>query len=631
MPALHKLVTVVRRSGLVVDRVETPFGIRSAHFDPDKGFFLNGTRVELKGTNNHQDHAGVGVAVPDALQEFRIRRLKEMGSNAYRTSHHPPAPELLDICDRLGMLVIDENRLMGVNEVHTRQLDQMIRRDRNHPSVILWSLGNEEWGIEGDAKGARITTSMQDYANRLDPTRLTTAAISGGWGGTSTVVKAAGVNYIIKAHLDRQHAEFPWQVILGTEETTTNATRGIYFDDRPKAHLAPQEDGDSGGNAEIGWKQYAERPYAAGVFFWTGFDYRGEPTPFDFPAISSQFGILDTCGFPKDGFYYLKSWWGREDVLHVFPHWNWPGREGETIEVRAHSNLDEIELFLNGVSQGRKSMEPNSHLAWQLRYAPGTLLARGYRSGRLVLTREVETTGPVAALALQADRTNIRADGTDLAVVTVSLRDQAGRIIPTANQRVNFDLQGPGHILGVGNGDPSCLEPDQFVDSIRTKELGTWKAPDPAITKGEIEFEARFDSPQFATGESISLLVNPLGPKQSVFLNGKAVYVGADPAKARIEVPLLRQNLLASGNILRIEAPSRFAEWHKREVLRQVHPAVIRFARPPERWHRSTFNGLAQLIVQSTGEPGPIRLTATTPGLSRAELTVVATPPGRSR
>ncbi len=628
-PVLHKLATVVRRGGLVADRVETPFGIRSAHFDPDKGFFLNGTRVELKGTNNHQDHAGVGVAVPDALLEFRIRRLKEMGSNAYRTSHHPPAPELLDICDRLGMLVIDENRLMGVNEMHMRQLDQMIRRDRNHPSVILWSLGNEEWGIEGDLKGVRITTSMQDYANRLDPTRLTTVALS-GWGGSSTVVKAAGVNYIVKKLPDRQHAEFPWQVILGTEETTTNATRGIYFDDRPKAHLAPQENGDSGGNAEIGWKYYAQRPYTAGVFFWTGFDYRGEPTPFDFPAISSQFGILDTCGFPKDGFYYLKSWWGREDVLHVFPHWTWPGREGQTIEVRAHSNLDEIELFVNGASQGRKKMDPNGHLAWQVRYAPGKLLAQGYRSGHLVLTKEIETTGSATALGLQADRTNIRADGTDLAVVTVDLRDQAGRIVPTANQRVNFDLQGPGRIIGVGNGDPSCHEPDQFIDSVRTEELGSWKAPDPAITKGELVFEARFDAPQVATGELLTLLLNPLGPKQSVFLNGKAVYVDADPARARIEVPLMKQNLLANGNMLRIETPSHFAEWHKREALRQVHPAVLRFAKPPERWHRTTFNGLAQVILQSNGEPGPIRITATAPGLAPAGLTVLAKQPGKS-
>jgi beta-galactosidase len=621
-PVLHRLLTVVKHNGAIVDRVETPFGIRSAHFDPDKGFFLNGKRVELKGTNNHQDHAGVGVAVPDALQEFRIGRLKELGSNAYRTAHHPPSPELLEICDRLGMLVIDENRLMGANEVHLRQLDQMIRRDRNHPSVILWSLGNEEWAIEGNITGARIATAMQDYANRLDPTRLTTVALS-GWGGISTVVKAAGVNYIKQSRGDTQHSDFPKQVIVGTEETTTQATRGIYFDDRAKAHLAPLADGSSGGNAELGWKYYAQRPYVAGVFYWTGFDYRGEPTPFDFPAISSQFGILDTCGFPKDCFYYLKSWWGREDVLHLFPHWNWQGREGGTIDVRVHSNLDEIELFLNGVSLGRRRMDPNGHLAWQVQYAPGTLFARGYRSGRAVLTREIKTTRPVGALTLQPDRPTIDADGRDLVVVTVALRDQEGQIVPTANQRVDFDLEGPGRILGVGNGDPSCLEPDQFTETVRAEVLGTWTAPDPAITEGKIVFEVRFDAPKLNANESSSLLLNPLGPVQSAFLNGKALYTAADPAHARIEVSL-REKLLASGNVLRVEAASRFAEWRRREGLREYHPAVIKIAKPAERWHRSTFNGMAQVIVQSTGAAGRIVLRASGEGVASTMLIIQA-------
>jgi beta-galactosidase len=519
------------------------------------------------------------------------------------------------------MLVIDENRLMGINEMHIGQLDQMIRRDRNHPSVILWSLGNEEWAIEGNIRGARITVPMQAYASRLDPTRLTTVAISGGWGGISTVVKAAGVNYVRQSRGDRQHVEFPWQVILGTEETTTRGTRGIYVDDRPKAHLAPQENGSTGGNAELGWKHYVARPYAAGVFYWTGFDYRGEPTPFDFPAIGSQSGILDTCGFPKDGFYYLKSWWGQEDVLHIFPHWNWPGREGQTIEVRAHSNLEEVELLLNGVSQGRKKMEPNGHLAWQVRYAPGKLLARGYRSGRAVLTRKVETTGPAAVLALQADRRVIQADGRDLAVVTVEHRDRAGRVVPTANQRVDFSVQGPGRILGVGNGNPSDLDPDQFVDSVRTEKIGQWTAPDPAITTGTIVFEARFDAPQLAPGETASLLLNALGSKQSVFLNGKPVYVDADPTNARIEAPV--QDWLPKDNLLRIES-SRFDDWRQREGLRQFYPASLRIVKPAEPWRRSTFNGLAQVIVQSTGEPGTILLEASGEGMTPATIALTA-------
>ena len=351
---LHTLVTTVRSNGAVVDRYETKFGIRTILFDADRGFFLNGKRVELKGTNNHQDHAGIGVALPDALQDFRIARLKEMGSNAYRCSHNPATPELLDACDRLGMLVIDENRLMGSSPEQLSQLEALIRRDRNHPSVILWSLGNEEWSIEGNIKGARIATTMQAFAQRLDPTRLNTVAISGGWGGISTTIDVAGFNYIKQGNTDKQHAEFPHQPGVGTEETTTQGTRGIYFDDRANAHLSPQKDGSSGGNAESGWKHYAARPYLAGIFFWTGFDYRGEATPFSWPAVGSQFGILDSCGFPKDGFYYLKSWWSDAPVLHIFPHWNWPGKEGQEITVTANSNYEAVELLLNGQSLGKR-------------------------------------------------------------------------------------------------------------------------------------------------------------------------------------------------------------------------------------------------------------------------------------
>src|SRR5690606_27117357 len=399
-PQLHTLITSVYNGAQLVDRVETRFGIRSIRFDPDRGFFLNGRHVVIKGTNNHQDHAGVGVAVPDALQEFRLRRLLAMGSNTYRTAHHPPTPELLDACDRLGMLVINENRLMGINRHHLDRLERLIRRDRNHPSVILWSIGNEEWAIEGNIRGARITVPMQDFVHRLDPTRPVTAAISGGWGGISSEIEVAGVNYVKQADVDRQHREYPKQAILGTEETTTQATRGVYFDERERAHLSPQDDGSTGGNAETGWRFYASRPFTAGVVYWTGFDYRGEPTPSGWPAISSQFGVLDTCGFPKDGFHYLRAWWTGEPVLHAFPHWNWQGREGQPIEVRVHSNHEEVELLLNGRSLGRQSVERYHHVKWTVPYEPGVLLARGFRNGHEVATTRVETTGAPAALSL---------------------------------------------------------------------------------------------------------------------------------------------------------------------------------------------------------------------------------------
>jgi len=459
-PALHRLVTVVRSGDMVVDREEISFGIRTIRFDPDAGFFLNGRRVELKGTNNHQDHAGVGVAVPDALWDFRIRQLKAMGSNAWRCAHNPPAPELLDACDRLGMLVIDETRLMGPGPEQQGQLEAMIRRDRNHPSVILWSLGNEEWRIEGNVLGARITTTMRAFAQRLDPTRRTTVAISGGWGGTSTTVDVVGYNYIAQTNPDEQHKKFPHQPGVGTEETTTQGTRGIYFDDKPGSHLGPQQKGDSGGNCEVGWQYYAARPFLAGLFFWTGFDYRGESTPFGFPAVSSQFGLMDTCGFPKDSYYYLQAWWTDQPVLHLATHWTWPGREGQAMKVVCYSNHEAVELLLNGVSLGKKDMPRNGHLEWPVIYQPGALEARGFHGGRVVATARVETTGAPARLTLTPDRTALRADGRDVAVFTVSAVDAEGRMVPTAGNLVRFAVTG-GRIIGVGNGDPACHEPDQ--------------------------------------------------------------------------------------------------------------------------------------------------------------------------
>lgn len=622
-PILHRVVTTLRQGDAVIDRYETTFGIRTIRFDPNQGFFLNGQRVVLKGTNNHQDHAGVGAAIPDALQEFRIRQLKEMGSNAYRASHNPSTPELLDACDRLGMLVIEENRLMGINAYHLGQLERMIRRARNHPSIILWSLGNEEWGIEGNIKGARITVPMQDLAHRLDPTRRTTVAISGGWGGISRTIEVAGVNYVRQANVDKQHADYPEQIIVGTEETTTQQTRGIYFTDRERAHLAPLEDGSSGGNCEFGWRYYLERPWAAGLFYWTGFDYRGEPTPFGFPAISSQFGILDTCGFPKDSFYYLKSWWTAEPVLHVFPHWNWSGREGQPIEVRVHSNCEEVELWLNDASLGRQKMEPNGHLAWTVNYAPGTLVARGYRGGKEIATAKIETTDEPAAVALHADRPELTAQGRDVAVVTVEARDSTGRLVPTGNVPAAFTLRGPGRIIGVGNGDPSSHEPDQFVASVRGVPLGEWNAPDGSVKTGQNVFEAQFDRPTLAPGENLTLLLNALGTNQTVTLNGQALAFDATPEQRRFELALEPSSLRETGNVLRIEA-TRYEDWSMRDSLKQVWPATLRIVTPAPPWRRSTFNGLAQVIVQTTGEPGVITLEATSEGLTPARIELVS-------
>lgn len=595
-PHLHRLVTTLRRGEEVLDRTETTFGIRSIRFDPDRGFFLNGERVQICGTNNHQDHAGVGVALPDALQLYRLRRLMDLGANAYRCSHHPPTPELLDACDRLGILVIDENRLMGSNPWHLRALERMIRRDRNHPSVILWSIGNEEWGIEGNVKGARIAATMQGLVHRLDPTRPATAAISGGWGGTSSVVDVVGVNYVKQGNTERQHKEFPWQGILGTEESTTNGTRGVYEDDLANAYLAPREDGLAGGNAEIGWKHYAERPFLAGLCYWTGFDYRGEPDPVGFPGVCSQFGILDTCGFPKDTAYYVQSQWKKDFTLHLAPHWNRPGREGKPIEVRVFSACEEVELFLNGASLGRKAVEPYVHTSWIVPYAPGKLEAVGTRRGKVVGKAVRETTGPAARIALEADRTVLRADGKDVAVVAVRVLDAEGREVPTAREKVRFFLEGPGRILGVGNGDPSCLEMDAREDWVIQIPGSGWVATD--LGKGRWAFETRFDRP--SAGAQGSLVPGAFVSGAEVTLNGRRLdgAFGFDQG-----------GLKEKGNLLRVEGVPDLKPLDA-ETLKRFRPAFLRSVLPAEPWYRTTFNGLAQVIVQAGKEKGTLSLKA---------------------
>ncbi|MFC0538317.1 beta-galactosidase GalA [Pelagicoccus mobilis] len=602
-PYLYTLKTrLVDSTGVTVDEYDTTFGVREIRFDPNKGFFLNGRSVKLKGSNNHHDHAGVGAALPDSLKEFRIRKLKEMGSNAYRVSHHHASPALLEICDRMGMLVIDETRLMGINEYHFDQLEHLIKRGRNHPSIIMWSIGNEEWAIEGNIFGARITTRMQDFAKRLDPTRPTTAAISGGWGGTSTTVEAMGVNYIRHGDVDRQHAEFPDQIILGTEETTTQQTRGIYVENAKLAHQPPIEDGSSGGNAELGWRFYAERDYTAGVFFWTGFDYRGEPTPYEWPAVLSQFGILDNCGFPKDGYFYLKSWWSDEPELHIFPHWNWPDRMGETIEVRAHSNCEEVELFLNGESLGRKTMVKNDRLAWDVVYDPGELKAVGFRKGKATLEKVIRTTGTAVAYELDAERSEIFANGEDVSVVTMRILDAAGDVVPTADDLARFEIEGPGRIIGVGNGNPSSLEADRFVPSVESFDLGEWDAPAPWDEPKPLRFEAVFDAPNLKVGQSGRLYLNVIGRDQVVHLNGEALPEGTEFALANL-------SLKPEGNMLTIDAQP-FEEWGAKERVAKLKPAFVGVFTPAEGYRRKAFNGLAQVIVQSSGEAGEIVLRA---------------------
>ena len=465
-PYLYKVETTVKVDGKVVDVYTTTTGFRDIVFDAEKGFLLNGKPLKLKGVNMHQDHAGVGAAIPDALQAWRIRQLKAFGCNAYRASHNPMTPALLDICDREGILVIDENRLMGINDEHLRLLERMIRRDRNHPSIILWSDGNEEWGLENTIQGTRLAEAMREYTRLFDPTRPSTVANA---GGTELIkgLDVVGFNYIVQNDVDNRKKANPSWKIVGTEETTGCGTRGVYFqesgDRRQEGRMISINRTDKPGVENVierGWQFYAERPWAAGLFYWTGFDYRGEPNPLSYPAHDSEFGILDYCGFPKDEAYYLKSWWTDEPVLHIFPHWNLQGHEGEEIELWAYSNCDEVELIVNGKKAGRQTMPKNGHLKWKAVYQPGKVVAIGYKGGKRIMTQTIETTKPAYKTVLKADRRALKADGRDVAVITVEVQDQKGRFVPDACPVLSFRLEGAGRILGAGNGDPMYLGED---------------------------------------------------------------------------------------------------------------------------------------------------------------------------
>ncbi len=463
-PNLYAAIVTVESAGKPRDAERVPFGIRTAVFDAEKGFSLNGKPLKIQGTCNHQDHAGVGAALPDRLQYFRLAVLKEMGNNAVRTSHNAPTPEWVEACDRMGVMMMCETRQMSSSPEGLDQLTAMVKRFRNSPSVILWSIGNEEWNLQNDMaeEGTKIGASMVRRCHELDPTRVVSAAVNGNnQKGISEAFDIIGFNYNL-AMPDEFHKNNPKRPVFGSETSSAISTRGIYSTD-PLRNTVNAYDSvvPWGETAEEWWKFYGTREWEAGGFAWTGFDYRGEPTPYGWPSINSQFGIVDMCGFPKDTFYYYKAWWGKEPSLHLFPHWNFEGKEGETIPVWVYSNLDEIELFVNGQSAGSQKMPHLGHVEWKVKYAPGSIEARGSRDGKIILTEKRETTGPAVAIRLTADRTEINADSEDMAILKVEALDKEGRAVPTATNLIGFKVEGQGKLIGVGNGDPNCPQSDK--------------------------------------------------------------------------------------------------------------------------------------------------------------------------
>jgi beta-galactosidase len=494
---------------------EIRYGYRTIRFDADNGLFLNDQPLKLLGTCNHQDHAGVGAAVPDSIQEFRIRRLKEMGCNAIRCAHNPPAKGLLDACDRLGMLVMDENRNFGSSPEHFAQLKAMVERDRNHPSVFCWSLCNEE-AIQGTPAAHRITRAMQHFVKQLDPSRPVTAAVSGGIindDSTADAIEVMGINYQLPLH-DSYHAKHPNVPLIAAETHCVLSTRGTYRTD-PEEFVFASYDTETapwGATARQTWRDVSSRPFIAGLFIWTGFDYRGEPSPHGWPCVNSHFGLMDTCGFAKDSFHLHKAYFtGRsgEPFVHLLPHWNWPA-EGEPIRVMTYSNCDEAELFLNGQSFGRKPVDPIEMAEWSVPYQRGQLKAIGIREGKPVAEAIAETTGPATALGLEIhssfDAREIPADGHFALPITVFALDDQGWRVPDASPRAEFSVVGPAKIIGVGNGDPTCHEPDKasarslfrglaqvIVQTTTTAGAIRLSASSPGVRPATLEFQSAPD------------------------------------------------------------------------------------------------------------------------------------------
>ena len=446
-------------------------GFRHVRFDKDHGFFLNGKSMKLKGVCVHQGHGGIGSAEFDGMHEYKIKKLKEMGANAYRTAHNPTSPQLLDACDRLGMMVLDEARIFSTSDEDKENFIHMIKRDRNHPSVVLWSIGNEEL-IQFTEYARKIARTMTDLAHALDPTRLTTEALL-FWdrqqhrvrddveisAPISENVDVIGINYGL-AVWDKLHATYPNQPFLATEIRSSGGTRDVAADDPDGCHLAFTSGKmiSSILDGSTAWKTVATRDYAAGLFIWTGFDYYGEPSPFKFPAVSTQFGAMDLCGFPKYGYHYYEQQWAEKDVFALCPHWN-PAPFGEVRDVVLMGNCAKAELFVNGASQGTQTAAPYGYFIWKdVTYAAGEITAIGYdEKGDEIRRTTVKTTGAPVALRAEIDHVSEDDNGMCYAIVNLSALDAEGNVVPTADNDVRLIAGENACLLGSANGDPACI------------------------------------------------------------------------------------------------------------------------------------------------------------------------------
>ena len=481
-PYLYTMEVKVYIDGHQIDLERTTFGIRKLEFDAEKGFLLNDKYVRIQGLCCHHDHAGVGIAIPDEVWEYRFAQMKKMGANAYRSAHHQPSKEVLDICDRMGILVLDETRRMSSASADLEELRTVIRHGRNHPSVVLWGIGNEEIFSQDRPETIRITITMRQEVRKLDDTRPITSAVV-CWNGierfdtaqkyipVTKELDVMGFNYC-KTAWDDYHETMPHQPVIITEASANSWTRGCYetdescgqyyiYDEHNEEKCRNAKKAVKKDMAEKEWKQFADSPYLSGIFLWTGMDYRGEPTPLSYPAVYTQFGIFDYCGFEKDNFYYYQSWWQEKPVLHIFPHWNYQGQEGKKMTVYAYSNMDEVELVVNGKSYGRKNVEKNWYVSWaNVCYEPGRVVAKGFRNGESIVQKVLETTEVPAKIMIEPYQKVVREDG--VAIFKISIIDEKGRVVPTADNELHFSVEGAGSFLGAGNGNPGDHASDKI-------------------------------------------------------------------------------------------------------------------------------------------------------------------------
>lgn len=496
-----------------LDAQKTTFGYREIRVDADKGFFLNGKNIKLLGTCNHQDHAGIGVAVPDSLWEYRVRRLKEMGSNAYRCAHGMPSKELLDECDRQGMLVMDENRNFETSDTCLEELRSMVKRDRNHPSVIMYSIFNEE-PLQGTLQGKKMALRMQYEIKRLDPTRFVTGAMNGGIledTGVGQVLDVVGVNYQPHTY-DDYHKKYPKNPMIASETTSSFQVRGC-CETNQEEHTFSGYDEDCanwGSTIRQTWEDIFARDFVMGAFMWTGFDYLGEPTPHVYPSVSSFFGMMDTCGFAKGGYYLCQALWSNKPYCHVLPHWNFT--IGQIVTVMSLTNCEEAEIFVNGISHGRKAVERMHQVRWEVRFVPGTLELIGYNQGVKVASHRVDTSKEMEKIEIKPYRSFMYNDGFDVIPFDITAYDENEKFVPTCQEKVSIEVIEGGRLLGTGNGNPNCHE--DFKSEVRSLFQGKCQAIIAANEKAKqirvkVTVRAKGDKPQI-----VSVCTLPLQEKK---------------------------------------------------------------------------------------------------------------------